>query len=120
MNKFLLIPGVIVSMLIGVEAAAADSWKPDKSPDSHLDGTTVGFYKRLKAPVEKCKAMVEEGAGLGLKDGKVLIDNSSWYGQSYMDGSIKLGCFKIHGALTQMTLTLPTGHELVKKLEIVD
>lgn len=119
MTKFLFIPAILVSMLLGVEAAA-DPWKQDKSPDHHFDGTTVGFYKRLKAPIDKCKAMVEEGAGLGLQDGKVLIDNSSWYGQSYMDASIELGCFKIHSALTQMTLTLPAGHELVEKLEIAD
>lgn len=109
---------IIMSLSMMTTMAMADPWKKDKNPNANLSGETVGFYKRMKAPVSACKAVVEEGAGLGLKGGKVLVDNDSWYGQEYKDGPIKLGCFKIHGKLTQLTLTLPTGHELIKKMDI--
>ena len=82
-----------------------------------MSGKTLGFYQRLKTSMDECKALVDEGAGLGFKDGKVLVDDGTWYGLEYMGGA-KLGCQKIHGKLTQVFLTLPVGHELVNKLEI--
>ncbi len=106
------------STILFSTAARAASWEKDTNPNAHLDGTTVGYIMRFKSQIDKCKAFVEEGAGLGLKGGKVLVDNDMWYGQSYEDGTIKLGCFKVHSKLTQLDLTLPTGHELEKKLEI--
>ncbi len=116
MKMILLV--LVSSTLLLSTAGMAESWKKDTNPNAHLDGTTVGYTMRFKSKIDTCKAFVEDGAGLGLKDGKVLVDNNMWYGQSYEEGTIKLGCMKIHSKLTQLNLTLPTGHELEKKLEL--
>ena len=112
MGKILL----ILSISFMTTMAMADSWK--KNPVEDLSGKTVGYYKRLKTSMDECKALVDDGAGLGLKDGKVLVDDGSWYGLEDKDGPVKLGCQKIHGKLSQIFLTMPVGNELENKLEI--